>query len=140
MSETYAGDITPTEAWEILKTNDKAVLIDVRTEAEWAWVGQPDLSSLNKQHLLIEWVRFPGGVPNESFAAEVSAQHTDKTAPILFLCRSGVRSKYASIVMTEAGYETCYNVAGGFEGDHNTDKHRGTVNGWKVENLPWAQG
>jgi len=65
---------------------------------------------------------------------------SDKDAPILLLCRSGVRSKYAAIALTEAGYKTCYNISGGFEGDHNEDRHRGKFNGWKVAGLPWAQG
>ncbi len=140
MSDSYAGDLTPIQAWDILKNDPNAVLIDVRTAAEWAWVGQADLSELNKEHQCVEWVRFPGGVPNENFVADVAQKNTDQNTPLLFLCRSGVRSQYAAIAMTQAGYSKCYNVSGGFEGDHDVNRHRGTVNGWKMEELPWVQG
>ena len=140
MSDTYAGDITPNEAWTILQENEQAVLIDVRTTAEWAWVGQVDLSSLSKSHHCVEWVSFPCGSANENFVEEVQARVTDTTAPVLLLCRSGVRSKYAAIALSAAGYQTCYNIAGGFEGDKNEAQHRGTVNGWNVAGLAWAQG
>lgn len=140
MSDTYAGDITPNEAWTILQDNEQAVLIDVRTTAEWAWVGQIDLSGLSKAHHCVEWVRFPNGSENDQFVEEVQALLTDPTVPVLLLCRSGVRSKYAAIALTASGYETCYNISGGFEGDKNDQQHRGTVNGWKVAGLPWVQG
>jgi rhodanese-related sulfurtransferase len=140
MSTPYAGNITPSEAWKILEEQKDAVLIDVRTAAEWAWVGQVDLSALGKSHLCVEWVRFPGGVSNDDFVGEVSAKGIDQKAPILFLCRSGVRSQYAAIALTQAGYQACYNISGGFEGDADQHKHRGQTNGWKFEGLPWVQG
>ena len=31
----YAGDITPQESWTLLSENPDAVLVDVRTDAEW---------------------------------------------------------------------------------------------------------
>ena len=64
----------------------------------------------------------------------------DRDAPLLFLCRSGVRSKAAAIAMTQQGFTACYNIANGFEGDSDPTRHRGTVSGWKVEGLPWVQG
>lgn len=140
MSDTYAGDITPKQAWEMLSENPDAVLIDVRTAAEWAWVGQVDLSGINKQHQCVEWNRFPGGVPNENFIHEIAELNSDKGTPLLFLCRSGVRSKYAAIAMTQAGFAICYNISGGFEGDPNDERHRASVNGWKFDGLPWIQG
>lgn len=139
MSETYAGDISPTQAWDTLKDQANAVLIDVRTQAEWAWVGQADLSELGKNHLCVEWIHFPGGIPNENFLAQVRAEVQDPTTPILLLCRSGVRSKHGAIALTAAGYQTCYNISGGFEGDPDGQGHRGQVNGWKVNGLPWKQ-
>ena len=45
---SYAGDITPEQAWTILRENPDAVLVDVRTDAEWRFVGVPDLSSLDR--------------------------------------------------------------------------------------------
>lgn len=139
MSDAYAGDLTPSEAWEMLKETPEAILIDVRTAAEWAWVGQVDLSSLNKEHQSIEWNRFPGGHPNENFISDVVQKNLDQNTPILFLCRSGVRSQHAAIALSQTGYIKCYNISGGFEGDPNTERHRGTINGWKADGFPWAQ-
>ena len=139
----YAGDLSVDEAWALLSSDPAAVLIDVRTTAEWAWVGVPDLASLNKALLTVEWASFPGNVRNDNFAAQlleqVRAQNTPLEAPLLMLCRSGVRSKGAAKVMTEAGYTRCYNISGGFEGDLDDKKHRGSTGGWKVANLPWVQ-
>ena len=130
----------PAEAWKILADDPKAVLIDVRTTAEWVYVGQADISSLSKETVLLEWKVFPAMESNPEFVGELSAKISDKDAPLLFLCRSGVRSKAAAITMTAEGYATCYNIATGFEGDKDSDGHRGHVGGWKVEGLPWMQG
>ncbi len=140
MTDTYAGDISPLEAWDMLEKQENAVLVDVRTDAEWAWVGQADLSSLGKQHHCVEWNTFPDGIPNGDFVHEVKMYIKNKSLPVLLLCRSGVRSRHAAIALTASGYQTCYNIAGGFEGDKNEQGHRGTVNGWKVAGLAWKQG
>ncbi|WP_206378142.1 rhodanese-like domain-containing protein [Sneathiella limimaris] len=135
----YAGDITPNEAWDILQSNPDAILVDVRTNAEWAFVGVPDLTALNKSCHMISWVMFPDMSPNPTFLDQIQEVQADKSQPILFLCRSGVRSIAAAIAATKEGYETCYNILEGFEGDHDTHGHRGTVGGWKVRNLDWKQ-
>lgn len=136
----YAGDIPPEEAWRILEQEPRAQLIDVRTDAEFAYVGNPDLTRLGKAPLRIPWKLFPEMAPNEAFVDEVAAAVTQTDAPLLFLCRSGQRSAAAAAAMTAAGFGPCYNVATGFEGDKDGDGHRGTVNGWKVAGLPWSQG
>ena len=142
-SANYAGDLSVAEAWDVLKDNPKAQLVDVRTQAEWSFVGLPDLSSLNRGVHCIEWQSFPAMSANPDFAAEADAAVTGagagKDAPILFLCRSGARSRAAAIAMTSAGYARAYNVAGGFEGDLDPARHRGTKNGWKAQGLPWKQ-
>jgi rhodanese-related sulfurtransferase len=140
MDGPYAGDITPTEAWEILNARPEAVLIDVRTPAEWAYVGLPDLSTVGKQPLLVPWTLFPSMTINPDFGAEVESAVADRDAPLVFICRSGARSRAAAIAMTARGYKSCYNVASGFEGDPDSQRHRGTISGWKVEDLPWVQG
>jgi rhodanese-related sulfurtransferase len=140
MDGPYAGDITPTEAWEILNARPEAVLIDVRTPAEWTYVGLPDLSAVGKEPLLVPWVLFPNMTINPDFGAEIESAVADHDAPLLFLCRSGARSRAAATAMTARGYRSCYNVASGFEGDPDPQRHRGTVSGWKVEDLPWVQG
>lgn len=135
----YAGDILPTEAWEILRSEPDAVLVDVRTEAEYAFVGVPDLSALEKETLFIPWKHFPTNEQNPDFAQQVAGVGVGDQAAILFLCRSGQRSKMSAIAVTALGFKRCYNVAHGFEGDMDGSRHRGTTNGWKVDGLPWVQ-
>jgi rhodanese-related sulfurtransferase len=136
----YAGDITPRQTWEMMDANPKAALLDVRTPAEWTYVGLPDLSSLGRQPLLVPWIEFPSMQPNPDFLRQVNETGVDPDQELLIICRSGVRSKSAAIALTEIGFATCYNIAYGFEGDKDPAGHRGTVNGWKVDNLPWGQG
>jgi rhodanese-related sulfurtransferase len=116
------------------------VLVDVRTAAEWNYVGLPDLSSVNREVLCKEWQSYPGMDRNEEFLAEIEGIGIPKDAPIFLLCRSGVRSKNAAILLTAAGFETCFNVTAGFEGDKDDSGHRGKINGWKHAGLPWGQG
>lgn len=136
----YAGDVDVKQAWDAVTGNSAAVLVDVRTQAEWNFVGVPDLSESGKQPVLVEWQVFPTMEINASFVDAVSAAAPDKSAPVYFLCRSGARSKSAAMAMTQAGYEICYNISDGFEGSHDADQHRGGVNGWKANGLPWVQG
>ncbi len=138
--KTYAGDLTPQQTWEMLSENSRAQLVDVRTDAEFAYVGNPDLSDLGKEVRQVYWQIFPAMDVNPDFVAQVKDAGFDKDTPLLFLCRSGVRSKYAAEALTAAGFTACYNVAGGFEGDKDPQGHRGTGNGWKVDGLPWKQG
>ena len=138
--ETYAGDLSVKQAWDLLSENPKAQLVDVRTDAEFAYVGSPDLSSLGKEVLCVNWQIFPDMDIDPEFVNQFSSGGVDKDAPLLFICRSGVRSLAAAEAMTRAGFRECYNVAGGFEGDRDAEGHRGTVNGWKVDGLPWRQG
>jgi rhodanese-related sulfurtransferase len=139
----YAGDISGREAWEMLQSEPNAQLIDVRTVAEWAYVGTPDLSGLGRDVHCVEWQSFPAMGVNGDFvkhagAALKRAGATEQT-PVLFLCRSGARSRAAAIAMTRAGFGRCFNIAGGFEGDLDGKHHRGTLNGWKADGLPWRQ-
>lgn len=136
----YAGDISPGEAWRILNDDPAAVLIDVRTPAEWNYVGVPDLSSVGKQPLFVPWLFFPSMELNRDFVEHLESAGLDREAPLLFVCRSGARSRSAAIAMTARGFNKCYNIASGFEGDADKTRHRGTVSGWKAEGLPWVQG
>ena len=136
----YAGELTPAESWQALTNLPDAVLIDVRTDAEFSYVGHPDLTALGGEVKLVSWVLFPGGGGNPDFLGQLHAAAPDKTAKVMFLCRSGVRSRFAAQAATQAGYADCYNVLEGFEGDKDASGHRGTVGGWKVAGLPWKQG
>lgn len=141
-SAGYAGDLDPRETWDMLAKEPHAQLVDVRTEAEWNFVGVPELGSVQRQALLCEWQRFPPE-PNPGFVQELAEALTGtnyaKGAPLFFLCRSGARSRAAAIAMTAAGYGPCFNIRHGFEGAHDAQKHRGQAAGWKADGLPWIQ-
>ncbi len=136
---SYAGDITPEQAWKLLSDNAQAVLVDVRTDAEWRFVGVPDLSSLGRDVVYIEWNR-TDGQRNENFLAELSETVPDdaEDRPVVFLCRSGNRSISAAKAATEAGIAPSYNVLDGFEGHLDDAGHRGGA-GWRATGLPWKQ-
>lgn len=136
----HAGDVTPQQAWELLEDEPDAVLVDVRTTAEWTYVGVPDLSEVDKDPVTIEWSRYPDGARNEGFLDQLAAEGIDREAPVLFMCRSGARSAAAATAAAQAGYTRAHNVAGGFEGDLDGQRHRGTTGSWKAAGLPWAQG
>lgn len=136
----YAGDLTPAQAWERLQSEPNAKLIDVRTQAEWVYVGVPDLSPVGKQPILVQWQTFPAMARNEAFADQLKAQGIAPGDTLLFLCRSGVRSKAAAELMTQLGFGASYNIADGFEGPLDGSRHRGAAAGWKASGLPWAQG
>jgi rhodanese-related sulfurtransferase len=132
---SYAGDITPQQAWAILREDPAAALVDVRTEAEWRFVGVPDLSSLGRDVLCIEWVDVTGR-PNANFARDLMAQVS--AGPLVLLCRSGQRSIGAAEAATAAGITPAYNVLDGFEGQLDRLGHRGGT-GWRAIGLPWKQ-
>ena len=136
----YAGDIKPKAAWDILQKDPDACLIDVRTDAEWRYVGLPKLDKLGKATHCVSWQVFPDNRLNGGFVEQIKGAGIRPDQPLLLLCRSGQRSKNAAIALTAAGYRCCYNVAEGFEGDRDGTGHRGTVGGWKVAGLPWEQG
>ncbi|MCU1530769.1 MAG: Rhodanese domain protein [Arthrobacter sp.] len=136
---SYAGDLSPLEAWTKLEAG--AVLVDVRTEGEWAQIGIPNTASANEGRtdpLFIQWT-FAGGIPNPQFVEQLKQQVPEDTAvELVFLCRSGVRSVAAANAATAAGY-TSYNVLEGFEGEPDRFGAR-TVNGWKNRGLPINPG
>lgn len=140
MTQDYAGDLSPEESWKVLEEDPSAVLVDVRTEPEWAFVGLPDLTPLQKRCQTVCWQNFPSMEVNPHFVEDVRERGIGEDQKVLLLCRSGVRSRLAAQALTEAGFKTCYNVAAGFEGNHDDFGHRGTVNGWKASGLPWKQG
>ena len=131
------ANLTLDAAWSMLTSDERSVLIDVRTAAEWNYVGVPDLDDVGRELRLVEWITFPDGAPNPDFM-EAATAGLDRDAPILFLCRSGARSDAAARAFDAAGFTTTHNVVAGFEGDPGPDGHR--QGGWKHEGLPWRQG
>lgn len=136
--------VTVEDTWARLSSDSSSVLIDVRTAAEWSYVGVPDLAAIGKRPVLVEWQSFPSSQVNAAFVDQVkealSGQGADRKSELFFLCRSGVRSLRAAEAMTAAGYDRCRNVTDGFEGPLDTERHRGRLGGWKSKGLPWAQG
>jgi rhodanese-related sulfurtransferase len=129
----FSGEVTPTEAFTLLQNLPDSVIVDVRTRAEWDWVGRVPGA------IEIEWVEYPEMARNADFVAQLRAQVKPEST-ILFLCRSGVRSRGAASVAIEAGYTAAYNILEGFEGDKDAQNHRGTLGGWRFHHLPWYQG
>ena len=136
---TGVPDISPDDTWAALEKDPKAVLVDVRTDAEWNFVGVPDLSALGKQVVLIPWQVFPTMQVNGHFAEHLHKAGITAESNVFFLCRSGVRSLAAGQAAQHAGFPHAFNVADGFEGPVDHAGHRGTVAGWKASELPWRQ-
>ena len=136
---SYAGDISPSDTYAALAANENAVLIDCRTAVEWQFVGTPDLSELDKSAKFIEFQKLPAGTLNPTFIEELEEKVPNRSTPVYFICRSGARSAAAADLATANGYELAYNVADGFEGPHDEQRHRGAEAGWKASQLPWRQ-
>jgi rhodanese-related sulfurtransferase len=143
-SEVEIDSLPVEEAWTRLERDAGSVLVDVRTSAEWAYVGLPDLSLIGKRPVLVEWQDFPANRVNQGFVDQVTQALTaigaNKDNELFFLCRSGGRSLRAAQAMSAAGYARCRNVADGFEGPLDPNRHRGGLAGWKARGLPWVQG
>ncbi len=132
---SYAGAVSPAEAFELLQLDPSARLVDVRTRAELDWVGRPLVG--DGQYVHIEWTRYPGGVPNPEFAAQLREAVGSPDTPVLFLCRSAARSKLAAVAAAQEGYTKAFDLLEGFEGDKDGNGHRKTVSGWCFRGLPW---
>jgi rhodanese-related sulfurtransferase len=129
----YAGEVTPAEAWALLQAVPSAKLVDVRTHAEWQWVGVvPDAE-------LIEWKSYPSMALNANFINQLKAA-VDTESIVVFLCRSGARSHDAAALAAQHGFTAAMNILEGFEGDKDAAGHRGSKNGWQAAGLPWTQG
>ena len=139
----YAGDLLAINAYTLLEGDSSSVLVDVRTQAEWAYVGTPDLRALRKAPLFLEWQSYPSMAVDANFAARLEemlqSAGVDRGASLVFLCRSGARSRQAAIAMTSAGWAPCFNISDGFEGPLDGSRHRSGVSGWRAGGLPWTQ-
>lgn len=134
--------ITCKETWQLMQENSSAVLIDVRSNMEFLFIGHP----VGSVHLA--WIDEPEWEPNPNFARDVRELMLGKVIcdhdsgecpPILLICRSGRRSLVAGEKLLEAGFRNIYNVKEGFEGPRDEHHHRSTISGWRFENLPWEQ-
>jgi rhodanese-related sulfurtransferase len=132
-------DISPEDTWVALAADKDAVLIDVRTDAEWNFVGLPDLAGLAKQVVLIPWQIYPSMQLNADFAEHLQEAGLTPAQKLFFICRSGARSQSAGQAAQAAGFTHAFNVADGFEGPVDGAGHRGSAAGWKAAGLPWRQ-
>ncbi len=132
-------NISPSQVWQVLQQDPQAQLVDVRTDAEWTYVGLVDLSAAGKQPVLIPWQIFPKMEVNTAFVDQLKQAGFTPEHRIYFLCRSGVRSLAAAQAASAAGFPQVYNVADGFEGNPDGSGHRGQIAGWKASGLPWRQ-
>ncbi len=132
-------DISPRDTWEALLSDPMAALIDVRTDAEWNFVGIAELAEASKQPVLIPWQVYPSMQVNGAFAEHLHKAGLTPLHKLYFICRSGARSLAAGQAAKAAGFPHAFNVADGFEGPVDAEGHRGTTAGWKASGLPWRQ-
>ena len=131
----YAGAVTPEEAFALLHASPDVKLIDVRTSAERDWIGRVAVD--DSQQAAVEWNSYPGGAQNPAFLDQL-ARVARPDQVLLFLCRSGVRSQHAATLAARHGYQNCFDILEGFEGDRDASGHRKSVGGWCVAGLPWV--
>lgn len=124
--------LTPKQAYEYLQSHPEAVLIDCRSEMEYLFVGHP------KDAILIPWQDGPDFEINPDFLGHVR-KAASMNRPIVLICRSGNRSRVAGAYLEKYGFPEVYNVLHGFEGDLDEHRHRGNINGWRFDGLPWEQ-
>ena len=139
----YAGDLTVEDAYALLADEAESVLVDVRTQPEWTYGGVPDLSELGKTPVFQEWQVYPSMRVAADFVprltAALEAGGGDRSMSVLFIRRSGARSRAAAAALASAGWTRCFNVTDGFEGGLDAKRRRGASGGWRVRGLPWTQ-
>ena len=144
MSQSNVISMTSKEAWQLVQNNPKAILIDVRSEIEFLFIGHP------KGAIHVPWIDEPDWIVNPRFAAEVRKlmlggvihdpdEMDIEAVPVLLICRSGRRSLEAGKVLMKEGFTKVYNISDGFEGPLDEEHHRSTLGGWRFDNLPWEQ-
>ena len=133
--------VTPVEAWDMMKGNQRVVMIDVRSSMEYLFVGHA------RGRVHVPWIDAPSWTVNPNFVTEVRkvmlggigiGEHTDD-APVLLICRSGKRSLEAGKLLMKNGFTGVYNVAEGFEGELDEQHRRSTLGGWRYHGLPREQ-
>ena len=134
-------ELTPTEAWDLISSNPRAVLIDVRSSMEFLFVGHP------KGSVHVAWIDAPEWTVNPNFVPEVrkvmlggiGLTSATPDAPVVLICRSGKRSLEAGNLLLQKGFKEVYNVLEGFGGELDEQHHRSTLGGWRHHGLPWEQ-
>ena len=135
---SYKRNLLPKMAVERLQNNPQALFVDVRSKAEFKYVGYPENS------ILIPWIDDPDWEPNPEAFSDVVMQELDgrenlSDTEIILICRSGFRSNEALKCLENKGFTQVSHVASGFEGDLDENDHRGNLNGWRHDGMPWSQ-
>jgi rhodanese-related sulfurtransferase len=141
MDNPSVKPLTPPQAWKLVQEDPRAIIVDVRSNMEFLFIGHP------KGAINVPWIDEPDWKINPHFAAEVRKVllggihcHTDVgCAPVILVCRSGKRSLDAGELLLKEGFTDVYNVLEGFEGELDENHHRSTLGGWRFHNLPWEQ-
>ena len=135
---SYKRNLLPKMAVERLQNNPQALFVDVRSKAEFKYVGYPENS------ILIPWIDDPDWEPNPEAFSDAVMQELDSRenlsdTEIILICRSGFRSNEALKCLENKGFTQVSHVASGFEGDLDENEHRGNLNGWRHDGMPWSQ-
>jgi len=135
---SYKRNLLPKMAVERLQNNPQALFVDVRSKAEYKYVGYPENS------ILIPWIDDPDWEPNPEVFSDLVMQELDgrenlSDTEIILICRSGFRSNEALKCLENKGFTQVSHVASGFEGDLDENDHRGNLNGWRHDGMPWSQ-
>ena len=135
---SYKRNLLPKMAVERLQNNPQALFVDVRSKAEFKYVGYPENS------ILIPWINDPDWEPNPEAFSDAVMQELDgrenlSDTEIILICRSGFRSNEALKCLENKGFTQVSHVASGFEGDLDENDHRGNLNGWRHDGMPWSQ-
>ncbi len=135
---SYKRNLLPKMAIERLQNNPQALFVDVRSKAEFKYVGYPENS------ILIPWIDDPDWEPNPEVFSDAVMQELDgrenlSDTEIILICRSGFRSNEALKCLENKGFTQVSHVASGFEGDLDENDHRGNLNGWRHDGMPWSQ-
>ncbi len=133
--------LSPKGAAKMLHDDPRALLIDVRSSMEFLFVGHPEGA------VHVPWIDEPDWIVNENFTKEIrklllgGVIRSDEihSAPIILICRSGIRSLEAGQKLIEDGMTNVYHVDTGFEGELDEHHQRSTINGWRHDGLPWEQ-
>ena len=125
-------DISSKEAFALLK-KPNTYLIDVRSIAEYVFVGHPEMAH-NIPFMFWDEKR-QDLESNDTFIEDVKSRFRTEER-LIFICRSGGRSLKAARRIRNAGYTQVFNISRGFEGDKNQEGYR-VVNGWK-NSLPYT--
>ena len=133
--------LTPKQAYELLQHNPRAILVDVRSNMEFLFVGHPTGA------IHIPWIDEPDWDINPHFVRQIRelmlggiiCDEGDGCAPIILICRSGKRSVEAGNALIESGLRDVYNVLDGFEGELDDNHRRSSLGGWRFDGLPWEQ-